>query len=127
MSHPGLRHLAATLLACATATSAFAAPAQQRSVAREWNELLLESIRNDFARPTVHARNLHHVSIAMWDGWATYDGSAETVLFQEKHAAAGAGVDALRSEAISHAAYRIPGSRFAARRVPPSCSRSTTS
>ena len=114
MSHPGLRHLAATLLACAAATSTFAAPAQQRSVAREWNELLLDSIRNDFARPTVHARNLHHVSIAMWDGWATYDGSAETVLFQEKHAAAGAGVDALRSEAISHAAYRILRSRFAA-------------
>ena len=61
----------------------------------------------------MHARNLHHVSIAMWDGWATYDGSAETVLFQEEHVASGAGVDALRSEAISHAAYRILRSRFA--------------
>ena len=29
----------------------------QVSVAREWNEILLEAIRNDFARPTVHARN----------------------------------------------------------------------
>ena len=113
MSHIGPRHLAAALLACTAVTSAFAAPVQQRSVAREWNELLLESIRNDFARPTVHARNLHHVSIAMWDGWATYDGSAETVLFQEEHVASGAGVDALRSEAISHAAYRVLRSRFA--------------
>ena len=30
------------------------------SVARIWNEVLLEAIRNDFARPTVHARNLWH-------------------------------------------------------------------
>ena len=35
----------------------------QVSVAREWNEILLEAIRNDYARPTVHARNLYHHSI----------------------------------------------------------------
>ena len=41
------------------------APAvSQQSVARQWNELLLQSIRGDFARPTVHARNLYHVSVA---------------------------------------------------------------
>ena len=28
------------------------------SIARNWNEALLFAIRNDFARPTVHARNL---------------------------------------------------------------------
>ncbi len=33
-------------------------------VARQWNDLLLEAIRNDYARPTVHARNLFHVSAA---------------------------------------------------------------
>ena len=27
----------------------------QHSVAHDWNEILLEAIRNDFARPTVHA------------------------------------------------------------------------
>ena len=27
----------------------------EHSVARRWNEVLLECIRNDFARPTVHA------------------------------------------------------------------------
>ena len=36
------------------------------SVARLWNEVLLYSIRNDLARPTVHARNLFHVSTAMY-------------------------------------------------------------
>ena len=44
----------------------------QHSVARQWNEVLLEAIRNDEARPTVHARNLFHTSIAMYDAWAAY-------------------------------------------------------
>jgi hypothetical protein len=43
---------------------------RQISVARMWNEVLLEGIRNDFARPTVHARNLWHSSAAMYDAWA---------------------------------------------------------
>ena len=42
------------------------------SVARYWNEVLLQAIRWDFARPTVHARNLFHTSIAMFDSWAFY-------------------------------------------------------
>lgn len=33
----------------------------EHSVAREWNELLLDSIRRDFARPTVHALSLIHI------------------------------------------------------------------
>ena len=47
------------------------------SVARQWNEVLLQSIREDYARPTVHARNLFHSSVAMWDAWAAYDAQAE--------------------------------------------------
>ena len=43
------------------------------SVARQWKEVLLTAIRNDLARPTVHARNLYHTSAAMWDAWAAYD------------------------------------------------------
>ncbi len=48
----------------------------QHSVPRQWNEVLLEAIRNDFARPTVHARNLFHISAAMYDAWALYDETA---------------------------------------------------
>ena len=51
----------------------------QHSIARQWNEVRLESIRKDFARPTVHARNLFHSSILMYDSWAIFDGTAETV------------------------------------------------
>jgi len=84
----------------------------QHSVAREWNEELLSAIRRDFARPTVHARNLFHVSLAMWDGWAMYDQTADTILTQE-HANASDDVETARSETISFAAYRVLRARFA--------------
>ncbi|MBT6880941.1 MAG: hypothetical protein HOA34_00890, partial [Flavobacterium sp.] len=51
----------------------------QNSVARDWNDEILEAIRNDYARPTVHARNLFHSSMVMYDAWAIFDESAETV------------------------------------------------
>ncbi|TNF31616.1 MAG: hypothetical protein EP314_00730, partial [Bacteroidetes bacterium] len=54
--------------------------AQQHSVARRWNEVLLEAIRNDYARPTIHARNLFHTSVALYDGWAVFDPVAETYM-----------------------------------------------
>ena len=57
----------------------FSTTRAQESVAREWNETLLSAIRLDFARPTVHARNLFHTSIAMYDSWAIFDTTAETV------------------------------------------------
>ena len=42
------------------------------SVARLWNEALLVGIRNDRARPTVHARNLWHQSALSYDAWAAW-------------------------------------------------------
>lgn len=86
----------------------------QHSVARLWNDILLDSIRNDYARPTVHARNLYHVSLAMWDAWATYDSVAQAILFPEDHSTTSPDVERWRSEAISHASYQIVKSRFAA-------------
>ena len=83
----------------------------QHSAARVWNEELLDAIRNDFARPPVHARNLFHTSIAMWDAWAAYDPVALSYLLGEK--ARAAEVEAARHEAISYAAYRILSARFA--------------
>jgi hypothetical protein len=50
------------------------------SIARLWNEILLEAIRNDYARPTVHARNLFHVSAAMYDAWAIIKEQGSTYL-----------------------------------------------
>ena len=50
------------------------------SIARIWNEQVLSAIRLDYARPTVHARNLYHTSIAMYDSWSIFDDTADTYL-----------------------------------------------
>ena len=91
------------------------------SIARVWNEVLLEGIRADYARPTVHARNLWHTSAAMYDAWAAYDDVSTTWLLGKTQA----GYDCrftppprprdrqlAREEAISFAAYRIVRHRF---------------
>jgi hypothetical protein len=80
-------------------------------VARQWNEELLHAIRNDFARPTVHARNLFHTSIAMWDSWAAYSLGVNTYLHHERGDADD--IAAARAEALSYACYRILTARFA--------------
>ncbi len=58
--------------------------AQNTTVATHWNEEVLEGIRNDFARPTVHARNLFHSSIIMYDAWAAYDNTLSENYFLGK-------------------------------------------
>jgi hypothetical protein len=80
------------------------------SIARQWKEVLLQAIRNDLARPTVHARNLYHTSAAMWDAWAAYDDTADQVFWNER--ATAADVQAAREEAISYAAFRLLIHRF---------------
>lgn len=86
---------------------------EDHSVARVWNEMLLFSIRNDFARPTVHARNLYHISAAMYDAWAAFDEVADQVLVSDKlDAASLADMEAQRDKAIAYAAYRLIQHRF---------------
>ena len=93
----------------------------QQSVARQWNEVLLEAIRNDFARPTVHARNLFHISAAMYDAWAVYDEISETFFlgktvgsytFSFQGIETPSNVEAAQTEAMSFAAYRLLKHRF---------------
>ena len=67
-----------------------------KSIARIWNEQLLWAIRLDTARPTVHARNLFHLSVAMWDAWAAYHPDAGGVFVDEQIMAED--VDAARHE-----------------------------
>jgi len=80
------------------------------SVARRWDEALLDAIRRSLPNPPVHARNLFHVSVAMWDAWAAYDPTASGYLFTEKPHASD--VSGARKEAISYAAYRVLTARF---------------
>ncbi len=98
--------------------------AQEASIAQEWNEALLFSITRDFARPTVHARNLFHASIAMYDAWAAYEKTAEPYLLgrtRGNYTSPFNGVkipdtpeeiEAARNEAISFAVYRLILHRF---------------
>jgi hypothetical protein len=81
------------------------------SVARAWNEQMLAAIRLDAPRPTVHARNLFHVSAAMFDAWAVYDARATAVLHDEPKLS---GTESEQRTAVSHAAYGVLIHRFAA-------------
>ena len=92
------------------------------SVARLWNDVTLEAIRNDFARPTVHARNLFHISAAMYDAWAVYSNVSDTYLLGRQLDAFNCGLNAFatpadihpaREKAIAYAAYRLIKHRFA--------------
>jgi hypothetical protein len=92
-----------------------------QSVARMWNEVLLLAIRNDFARPTIHARNLFHISSAMFDAWSVYKPRAKGFLFGNELAGFACSstdfdlpIDILphQEQAISYAAYRIIQHRF---------------
>jgi len=80
------------------------------SVARRWDESLLDAIRRALPAPTVHARNLFHTSAAMWDAWAAYDPTVSGYFVKEKlHAS---DVTAAREEAMSYAAYRVLTARY---------------
>ena len=102
----------ACLAACLGMAGATLTPAiaNAQTVARQWNEVLLDSIRIDFPAPTVHSRNLYHASAAMYDAWAAYDNTAVGSFFTEKHTAGD--VAAARNEAISYAAYRVLSHRY---------------
>ena len=62
---PILRKVAFTVLAalllCAPTVQAV------QSAAREWNEELMAAIRRNVPNPPAHARNLHHLAVAMYD------------------------------------------------------------
>lgn len=97
--------------------------AQEHSVAREWNEEMLEAIRNDFARPVVHARNLYHTSAAMYDAWALINKKGSTAMMGTVQAGYELPIAhwliddyadpvAASDEAVSYAAYRMLHHRY---------------
>ena len=102
----GCRNVAGA--AAGTICSAAALPA---SVARTWDEEALAAIRVDLPRPPVHARNLFHLSVAMWDAWAAYDASALQYQHHERRASDDVARD--RAVTISFAAYRLLRHRYA--------------
>lgn len=88
------------------------------SAARWWNEFLLDGIRKDTPNPPVHARNLYHLSAAMWDAFWAYEiegwSGATPVFVQETVRPADwlGGRESAQRQAISYAAYRVLTQRF---------------
>ncbi|MBK1878316.1 FG-GAP-like repeat-containing protein [Pelagicoccus mobilis] len=91
---------------------------EAQSVARWWNEFMLEAIRKDFPDPTKHGRNLYHVSAAMWDAFWAYEeeawSRAKPMFHQEDVSESDWGGDRLAAqrEAISHAAFTVLKKRY---------------
>jgi hypothetical protein len=86
-------------------------PKPEGSIARRWREQLLNAIRRDVPNPPVHARNLLHTSMAIWDAWAAWDPAVHGVVTDVDVNAAD--VAAARETAISYAAYRVLRHRYA--------------
>ncbi len=96
----------------------------QVSVAHQWTEEILFCIRNDFARPPVHARNLYHLSVVMHDAFVAYQEGSKTILLDNELNGfyspfygvvipdSPADIVAAQEEAISYAAYRLLLWRF---------------
>jgi hypothetical protein len=101
--------------------SFFFGNAQEQSVARQWDEVVLQAIRNDQARPTIHARNLFHIHAAMYDAWALFDDTAKTYLVGQSLNGFNSSFNGIQSptniqvaqeEAISYAVYRMLINRY---------------
>ena len=89
------------------------APNPNYSIARNWNERILEGIRMDTPHPPGQARNLFSFSVCMYDAWAAYDPNAVGFIYRGKHTAAD--VAAARREAIRAAQARHGQHRFGLR------------
>ena len=102
------------------ATVTVTADLSTKSVARWWNEALLDGIRKDNPNPPVHARNLFHLSAALWDafwayesdGWAAHHEIFYREIIPNLPADESTRLAAQR-EAMSFAAYTVIRQRFA--------------
>ncbi len=76
-----------------------------RSLAQVWDETAVTALRQDGASSPVQARDLFHLSAAIWDAWAAYDAKASEFFVNAR--ASAPDVQAARGTAISFAAYRL--------------------
>src|SRR5215510_8191679 len=80
-------------------------PNTNYSIARNWSERALESIRMDTPHPPAQARNLFSYSVCMYDAWAAYDTNAVGFVYRGKHTSTN--IALARREAISYAMHRM--------------------
>ena len=98
---------------------------QSGSIARYWMQTFLYAVTQDAPRPTIHARNMYHIALAMHEAWAafekdtpqlmlgtTYQGfSCPCELPDFQHLSKDS-LENARREAISYAAFRLIFLRF---------------
>lgn len=117
-----MKKLVLIIVLSVSALGTFSANAQSESIARRWNNVILEAIRNDFARPTVHARNLYHHSIICYDAWAAFNPTQPRFFLGQTlngYACNYTGIplptniQQARDIAISYASYRFLENRYA--------------
>jgi len=82
----GLLSLLVTLN-CSAAAINWYVPNTNYTIARNWSERILESIRMDTPHPPAQARNLFSYSVCMYDAWAAYDTNAVGFIYRGKHTA----------------------------------------
>ncbi len=96
---------------------------KQQSVVKNWMDIALGMIVEDGQGPTIQARNLFHISAAMYDAWAAYDSEQDTYFlgknyngfelpFDQNFKKISQNIDSLRAIAITHAAYGIAYGRY---------------
>ncbi|WP_299676111.1 DUF6851 domain-containing protein [uncultured Roseobacter sp.] len=76
---------------------------QQQSLVAQWNEVMLEAIREGGAKPTATTYQLHLVSSAVYDAWAAFD--PEAYGYYSEIDTGLAATEANKAEAVSFAAY----------------------
>ena len=121
-SDAGLYHAVATNAAGSTPSSpalvAVRTPFPSKSIARQWNEAMLDASRINFPDPPIVARNFYHVSAALWDAFWPYQPEGWThaqPLFHREDLVF-AQIEGIResaqAESMSFAAYRVASKRF---------------
>jgi hypothetical protein len=95
----------------------------QKTAARIWMDAAIFSIKRDGFGPTVHARNVYHMSAAMYDAWTIYEDEPKTLFLG--HTTAGFEIpfniddypmpenkDSARYVTLNYAAFRVLKGRF---------------
>lgn len=111
-----MKKVLALIIACVFVKGLWAQQTE-KSVVGEWIEEIIGYIPEDGQGPTIHARNMFHASIAMFDAWAFYEPGAETYLLgKELHGFKSEfedfeipemNLDSAQSVAMSYAVFRV--------------------
>ena len=101
----------------------YAVSQNEQSVVKNWMDIALGMVIEDGQGPTIQARNLFHISAAMYDAWAAYDPEQSTYFlgknyhglelpFDPNFKRVSKNIDSLRTIAMSYAAYGVAFGRY---------------